>query len=210
MADVFTRKKRSAIMAANKGHGTLSTEVAVRRLLRQHGIRGWRSHVATLPGRPDFAFRQAKAAVFVDGCFWHGCPLHYTAPFSRTKFWARKLQTNVERDFRVDTELCVAGWRPLRVWAHELADMEVIAVRIAGELATVGDNTTKDVWSDTVAEPQTSYRSKLWWACACGSDRCRVLSCSGPGGLKKTARRRPESVELLCWICGSKFSTHVE
>ncbi|MBF0170820.1 MAG: very short patch repair endonuclease [Nitrospinae bacterium] len=73
-----------------------------------------------LPGTPDFALMKDKVAVFVDGCFWHGCPIHYTASVRNAEFWQKKLARNLERDRRVDEELAKLGWRIVRVWEHEV------------------------------------------------------------------------------------------
>ena len=72
-------------------------------------------------GKPDFVFQKLKLAVFVDGCFWHGCPKHATKPKNNREFWRRKLSANKARDRIVTHALRRAGWRVLRVWEHELA-----------------------------------------------------------------------------------------
>jgi DNA mismatch endonuclease (patch repair protein) len=125
MADVMTSAQRSALMGRIRGRRNESTEMRFARLLRAAGVTGWRRH-APLPGRPDFIFRQGKVAVFVDGCFWHGCPAHFIAPKSRAAFWHRKISGNRRRDRRVGTELRSRGWLVIRIWEHALAG------RIAG------------------------------------------------------------------------------
>jgi DNA mismatch endonuclease, patch repair protein len=72
--------------------------------------------------RPDFVFRTERLAVFVDGCFWHGCPRHVTWPRQNAAFWRRKIEGNRARDRRVDRALRAAGWRVLRIWEHALAE----------------------------------------------------------------------------------------
>ena len=72
-----------------------------------------------LPGTPDFAFTGQQVAVFVDGCFWHGCPRHYAVPRSNVTFWKKKLDRNMQRDQRVNGELVALGWAVVRVWEHE-------------------------------------------------------------------------------------------
>ncbi len=119
MADVFTKKKRSALMARIKGRGNLSTEMRLIALMRAKGIKGWRRN-QRLPGRPDFVFRQEKVAVFVDGCFWHGCPIHYTKPASSANFWSKKVKANKARDRRINRLLRAEGWIVVRIWEHEL------------------------------------------------------------------------------------------
>src|SRR5687768_2454787 len=111
---------RSRQMSLVKGKGNKSTEEKVLRLLRKRNIWGWRRH-PELPGRPDFAFMQEKLAVFLDGCFWHGCPnCSRRAPRTNASFWAGKLNENLERDRRVSRELRGRGWRVLRIWEHAL------------------------------------------------------------------------------------------
>lgn len=71
--------------------------------------------------RPDFVFRRERVAVFVDGCFWHGCPKHCNQPANNREFWRRKLAGNRARDALVSRTLRRAGWRVVRIWEHELA-----------------------------------------------------------------------------------------
>jgi len=87
--------------------------------MRAHGITGWRRG-STLIGRPDFVFSRLKLAVFVDGCFWHGCPIHGTKPKNNAAFWRKKIATNQARDRLVTRTLRAKGWRVLRIWEHEL------------------------------------------------------------------------------------------
>ncbi len=84
-----------------------------------------------LPGSPDVAFPGPKVAVFVDGCFWHGCPEHYTAPVRQAEFWAAKLGRNRARDEHVDAELSALGWRSVRVWEHSVQrDLPAVVRRL--------------------------------------------------------------------------------
>jgi DNA mismatch endonuclease (patch repair protein) len=71
-------------------------------------------------GRPDFIFRKYRLVVFVDGCFWHGCPKHATEPVTNRDFWRRKLLRNRQRDRQVNRRLRKDGWTILRIWQHEL------------------------------------------------------------------------------------------
>jgi DNA mismatch endonuclease (patch repair protein) len=129
MADVFTRGKRSAIMASIRGRGNRSTELALAGLFRRQHITGWRRHAA-LFGRPDFAFPRLRVAAFVDGCFWHGCPKCYRRPSSNRVFWAGKLVRNRARDRLVTRTLRSLGWEVLRIWEHELKQPERLLVRL--------------------------------------------------------------------------------
>lgn len=101
-------------------------EVAIRRLLHKRGLR-YRVDAA-LPGmrrRADLLFRSASVAVFVDGCFWHGCPEHGTWPKNNAAWWAEKIARNIQRDRDTDQRLTDAGWQVVRVWEHEPAAQAV-------------------------------------------------------------------------------------
>ena len=120
MTDVFSKLKRSEIMSRIRSRGNKDTELALAKLLRRHGITGWRRRQPVF-GKPDFIFPKYKLTVFVDGCFWHGCPKHATTPKNNRAFWQRKLSANKARDRLVNQTLRRAGWRVLRIWEHELA-----------------------------------------------------------------------------------------
>jgi DNA mismatch endonuclease (patch repair protein) len=119
MADVFTKRKRSEVMARIRGHGNKGTEVALAKLLRAAGITGWRRNQTVL-GKPDFVFRSQYVAVFVDGCFWHGCPKHSNMTVNNRAFWKKKLTANRNRDKFVTHALRRLGWRVVRIWEHDL------------------------------------------------------------------------------------------
>ena len=119
MADLWSQAKRSAVMGRIRGKGNRTTEGRLAALLRAEGIIGWRRH-RPLPGRPDFAFPKLRVAIFVDGCFWHGCPRHGTLPRTNARFWREKIARNRERDREVNRELRHRGWRVVRIWEHEL------------------------------------------------------------------------------------------
>jgi len=128
MADIYTRAERSALMAKVRGRGNVTTEAALARLLRAQGWSGWRRQRAVGGGvdgerfrvRPDFVFAVRRIAVFVDGCFWHGCPRHGAKPKGNAAFWRAKFRRNRARDLRDTRRLRRAGWRVLRLWEHEL------------------------------------------------------------------------------------------
>jgi DNA mismatch endonuclease (patch repair protein) len=126
MPDVFTKAKRSAVMSLIRGSGNKDTELRMIALFRAHGIVGWRRRVA-LFGKPDFVFRRERVVVFVDGCFWHGCPRpkHAPLPKNRADWWATKLARNKERD-RLVTRTLRAGWlaRGARVGVRAYANAE--------------------------------------------------------------------------------------
>ncbi len=119
MADIVTKEKRSKIMSAVKGRGNLSTEVAFIKILRKGKITGWRRHYDRVEGRPDFAFPKQKVAIFIDGCFWHGCKKHGTIPKTNVAYWQGKIENNKKRDKLVNKNLKKKGWRVVRIWEHE-------------------------------------------------------------------------------------------
>lgn len=151
MADVFTKAKRSQVMSCIRGRGNKGTELVLVRIFRANRITGWRRHLSLslkVPGsrltvrssrdasprppkesgvgkksyvRPDFVFPILRLAVFVDGCFWHGCPLHATQPKNNAAFWGKKLAANHARDQLVTRMLRKKGWRVLRLWEHDLS-----------------------------------------------------------------------------------------
>jgi DNA mismatch endonuclease (patch repair protein) len=99
-------------------------EVAVRSALHRKGFR-FRTHYRVLPHRraaADIAFTRQRLAIFIDGCFWHGCPEHATRPQRNAAWWAAKLDRNVARDRETDAEFEKAGWWILRCWEHEGTD----------------------------------------------------------------------------------------
>ena len=145
MPDVFTPAKRSEVMSRIRGRGNRETELALARVLRKSGITGWRrqrvirvnAQRATFNVqrsrlsvgrstffrvRPDFLFPKLRVAVFVDGCFWHGCPRHATWPAHRAAWWRRKLEGNQARDRKVNRALRAGGWQVVRIWEHELSE----------------------------------------------------------------------------------------
>ena len=120
MPDVFTKAKRSAVMSRIRGRGNKATELVLMQLFRQHGITGWRRNQKVF-GKPDFLFRRNRLALFVDGCFWHGCPKHCKIPVGNRAFWKKKFAANKARDRRVNRALRRLGWQVVRIWEHDLA-----------------------------------------------------------------------------------------
>lgn len=91
VSDVFSKRKRSTVMALIRGSGNKDTELKLMALFRTRGITGWRRGWPVF-GKPDFVFPQRRLVIFVDGCFWHGCPTHATWPKQNAAFWRTKIR----------------------------------------------------------------------------------------------------------------------
>jgi DNA mismatch endonuclease, patch repair protein len=118
LADVLTPEQRKKNMSHIRGKNT-RPEIKLRKLLWSQNIRGYRIHY-NLPGKPDIVFIKKKIAIFIDGCFWHKCPLDFQEPETRKEFWMKKINSNVERDERTTKSLQEDGWKVLRFWEHDV------------------------------------------------------------------------------------------
>lgn len=127
--DTFPSATRSKIMSAIRKRGNKSTELRVVRIFREHNVTGWRRHSFVM-GNPDFVFPKLKIALFVDGCFWHGCRWHCRPPSSNRDYWWPKLARNKSRDRVNSARLKKAGWFVVRLWEHQLNDGPAVAERI--------------------------------------------------------------------------------
>ena len=125
MADVMTKKQRSYCMSRIRGRDT-QPEILLRKALWSAGYR-YRLK-SKLPGKPDILFPGRKVAIFVDGCFWHGCPDHSARPKTNAVFWSSKIDKNIDRDRKVTALLTAMGWKVVRIWEHELTDENVVSV----------------------------------------------------------------------------------
>lgn len=137
--DVHDKPTRSYNMSQIRSRDT-KPELRLRKLLWLCGMRGYRLN-SKLPGKPDIVFGRAKLAIFVDGCFWHGCPScgDGRAPTSNTLYWEEKRRKNRERDDRRTRELQGLGWTVVRLWEHQvLREGEECAARIFDALCTSG------------------------------------------------------------------------
>jgi DNA mismatch endonuclease (patch repair protein) len=126
--DTVSPEKRSEIMRAVKGRGNKNTELVLARLLRRSKITGWRRSQPVF-GKPDFIFPKHKFAIFVDGCFWHGCSKHCRMPKDNRVYWKQKITSNKIRDLLVTRTLRSQGWRVLRVWEHDLSRKNISRLR---------------------------------------------------------------------------------
>jgi DNA mismatch endonuclease (patch repair protein) len=133
-----------ASMRSNRPRDT-RPELALRKAMHRLGLR-YRVSARPLPGihrTADVVFVRAKVAVFLDGCFWHGCPEHHTVAITNADYWAEKVRHNRQRDIETDEILSSSGWQVIRVWEHE--DTTAAAERIA---TAVRDRTRKTTGHD--------------------------------------------------------------
>ncbi len=146
MSDVFSKAKRSEVMARIRSRGNKATEIEFLKLLRRHRISGWRRHLPlklvpsasgtnkiakrSLQVKPDFVFRVPRLAVFIDGCFWHGCPRHGTTPTGNAEFWFAKLSENKKRDRYVNKMLRRQKWTVFRFWEHQLSHSDMLMMEL--------------------------------------------------------------------------------
>ena len=123
-------------MLSNRRRDT-GPELAVRRILHSQGLR-YRVDFRAITNsrtRPDIVFTRQRLAVFIDGCFWHGCPVHATFPKENADYWLPKLARNIERDREADQVLVGEGWKVLRFWEHE--EPETVAAKITSAVAAL-------------------------------------------------------------------------
>lgn len=113
--DTVPKEIRSKIMASVHSQGNRTTEIVFGKLLWAAGLRGYRKHWP-IAGKPDFAWPGRKIAVFVDGCFWHGCAKCKSLPTSNVEFWKNKIERNQKRDRRITRLLRRQGWKVARIW----------------------------------------------------------------------------------------------
>jgi DNA mismatch endonuclease (patch repair protein) len=137
--DVFSKAKRSQVMAAIRHRGNRSTERTFAALLRRFGVSGWTLHSPEVAGKPDFYFSKRRIAVFVDGCFWHGCPRCFQAPRQNRSFWTAKIERNRKRDRKVTRALHREGIKVIRLWEHDLERRTSRIRRALGVLETTTD-----------------------------------------------------------------------
>lgn len=142
-----------ARMQANRAKDT-KAELALRRELHRRGFRYFvhRQPVPGLRRTADLVFSQAKVAVFVDGCFWHGCPEHHTVSRSNASFWAEKVRRNRERDRDTDARLRDDAWTVVRIWEHEptRAAADHVASVVRKQMGLLAEDTVVNLDVDLV------------------------------------------------------------
>lgn len=138
---------RSKIMSSIRSKGNRSTEQKLRMMLVSNGISGWRLLPKGIVGNPDFIFPGLSLAVFVDGCFWHGCPRCYHRPLSNRKYWDAKVLRNKTRDKRIRARLRRNGWSVMQIWEHELSVPKKAMSRIKARLVSLQSKHNTDAAS---------------------------------------------------------------
>lgn len=121
MKDPLSPKERSERMAKVRGTGNKSTEQCAEAILIESNILNWEKHPRDVLGKPDFYFRRYRLALFVDGCFWHACPVcKRHTPAARQEFWRNKIEETRKRDNRQRRHMRAQGYHVIRVWEHEV------------------------------------------------------------------------------------------
>ncbi|NTW26871.1 MAG: very short patch repair endonuclease [Candidatus Moranbacteria bacterium] len=118
MADIFSKEKRSEVMSKIRAKET-KLEICLRKELWKEGFR-YRKNAPGYYGKPDILLKKLKTVIFVDSCFWHGCPKHFKMPLSNKEFWSEKIERNRNRDKEVSKHYKKLGWKVLRIWEHDL------------------------------------------------------------------------------------------
>lgn len=133
MADNLTPVDRHKAMRAVKGKGT-SLEMRLFSMLAGMHLKGWRKNVLGLAGKPDVVFEKERLTIFIDGCFWHGCPqCHKKLPQTNREYWSRKINRNIALAKSTNRQLRKEGWFVIRIWEHEIRSpirMEKIKLKI--------------------------------------------------------------------------------
>lgn len=132
--DTVSPEIRSLVMARVRSQRNRSTEWRLRAHLIRAGIRGWKLTPPDIRGRPDFAFRDERLLLFVDGCYWHGCPKCYRRPASHIDYWDAKVRRNRARDRKTAAQLKRDGWTVMRIWEHQLSATERLLAKIKAAL----------------------------------------------------------------------------
>lgn len=130
MSDNLSPEDRLKTMRAVKGKGT-RLEKRLWAMLAGMRLRGWKKNADTITGKPDVVFTDQRVAVFIDGCFWHGCP-HCCRKLPKTNrgYWERKIKRNIELAQVYNEQLQREGWTVVRIWEHEMSDLVTIRARI--------------------------------------------------------------------------------
>ena len=130
MTDNLRPEDRKKTMLAVKSQGT-KLERRLWAMLAGMGIRGWKKNVGTITGKPDVVFASKSVVLFIDGCFWHGCPVcNRKLPKTNTEYWNKKINRNIELASLHNMQLQKEGWIVVRIWEHEMRDTAPVRARI--------------------------------------------------------------------------------
>jgi len=130
MSDNLSPEGRRKTMQAVKGKGT-KLEKRLWAMLAGMGLKGWKKNADTITGKPDVVFISQRVTVFVDGCFWHGCPYcRRKLPQTNREYWERKIKRNVELAQLHNEQLQREGWTVVRIWEHEMVDTVIVRSKI--------------------------------------------------------------------------------
>lgn len=174
---------RSEQMSRIRGKDT-TPEIKLRKALWSQGLR-YRLHRDTPVGRPDLVFVGPEVAVFIDGCFWHGCPKDYVFPRSRRDFWTDKLTDNLERDRRQTLGLEDRGWTVLRIWEHEIDEKLEDTVDLVEGVVREGGEGRAPIWRVEAVEPldDDSDIERLHLVTLRDPETTRVVECPHGAGI---------------------------
>jgi DNA mismatch endonuclease, patch repair protein len=140
MSDNLKPEDRRRTMQAVKSKGT-QLERRLFAMLAGMRLRGWKKNDASIIGKPDVAFLSQHIAVFIDGCFWHGCPrCRRTLPKTNREYWERKIQRNVALAKSYNRQLRRDGWTVIRIWQHEIADTAKVRAKILKNFPSQGEH----------------------------------------------------------------------
>lgn len=157
MADIMSKEQRSKTMSAIRAQSKLENTFS--KSLWKRGLR-YRKNVRKLKGTPDIVIQKYKIVIFVDSCFWHGCPIHFKRPESNQEFWDNKINRNKERDKEIDEYYIKRGWNVKHIWEHEIrTDLEATAdqtVEFVNEIKAHYNTPVK-----YLAENQEPYEQKF-------------------------------------------------
>ncbi|HPU94714.1 MAG TPA: very short patch repair endonuclease [Candidatus Gracilibacteria bacterium] len=131
--DIFSKEKRSEIMSRVRNKDS-KMEISLRKELWAEGFR-YRKNDTKYFGKPDIVLPKYRTVIFVDSCFWHGCPEHYSAPSTRKDFWKKKIKRNMERDQEVNRYYEEKGWKIVRIWEHELREFGNVIKRTTSKIS---------------------------------------------------------------------------
>ncbi len=148
MTDNLSPADRRKTMQAVKGKGT-RLEKRLWAALAQMGLRGWNKNVKEVVGKPDVVFPDQHVIIFIDGCFWHGCPVcRRKLPVTNREYWERKINRNISLAKTHNRKLRRGGWIVIRIWEHEMADISKVRSRILKALMALGLNPGKRIGTE--------------------------------------------------------------